>query len=319
MLLSRRLSLSALFVVGLLLLAACGGAEPDAPDAELSQDLIRISVGIDAAYAPMFVADELGYFEEEGVNVEVVQFAQGGEGIDAMIAGEIQLGGSGDATIIGKSIHGDIRALVIFQESGDYLKLVVREEINDASEIQTFGVVPGSLSEYGATRLLAYQGRSEDEVEFVPAGPPELPPLLQRGDVDAFVIWEPWPSQAEELGGKVLMRTKEFEYSYVQFVMANGDWLADHENEARAVVRAIARGSEYTEANPQETAEIVERVVNLPEEQTLQAVDQIDFGVREVNDQDMENFENIAAFLMSRGVVDTAPDIDRIMERGYAP
>jgi NitT/TauT family transport system substrate-binding protein len=325
------LALLALLALGLA--AGCGGDDEESGEAqeaqqtatsateeeqELSQETIRVFVGIDTAYAPFFVAEREGLFEEEGINVELTQFTQGGEGVDALTAGEMDAGGSGDATVLGKSTRSDIRALAVLQESGDYIKLVVREDIDEPSQIEKVGIVPGSLSEYGAVRMLEHFDISEDSVEFVPAGPPELPPLLQRGDVDAFVIWEPWPTQAEELGGKVLMRTKEFDYSYLFFLIARGDWFDEHEAEAAAYVRALARAAEMVEEDPDLAAEATEAEVRIPPDQSLTAVEQIDFDVRPFSDEDIENLDRVADFLVDREIVETKPDPEALVVEGFA-
>jgi NitT/TauT family transport system substrate-binding protein len=321
--------LRVLLAVLLLALAACGGgeAEPEPEEspaaeatseaAELSQDVIRVSVGIDGAYAPMFLADEQGLFEEAGLNVEVVQFAQGGEGVDALIAGEIQMSGTGEATAMGKSTRSGLAALAVFQESGEYIKLVGREGIGGVEDIQTMGVVPGSLSEYGASRALAENGVDEGSVEFVQAGPPELPALLQTGEIDGFVLWEPWPTRAEESGGQVLAESGDFGYVYNQWLVVDPAWLEENEAEARALVEAIARACEMVESDPEAAVAATLAQTDVPEETVQLAVDQIDFGVRDFTDEDLETYTDIAEFLVEREIVETDPNLDQLLRRGF--
>lgn len=47
---------------------------------------------------------------------------------------------------------------------------------------RTIGVIPGQISESGAARLAEAEGIDPEVVEV--AGPPEMPPLLERGIVD---------------------------------------------------------------------------------------------------------------------------------------
>lgn len=324
--------LRVLFVVLMLALAGCGGgeepesepadgseadAESEADADELSQDVIRVSVGIDGAYAPMFLAAEEGLFEEAGVNVELVQFAQGGEGVDALIAGEIQMAGTGEATAISKSTRGDLAALAVYQESGEYIKLVGGEGIDSVEDIQTMGVVPGSLSEYGASRALAESGIDESSVELIQSGPPELPALLQNGDIDGFVLWEPWPTRAEEQGGQVLATSGDFGYVYNQWLVADPAWMESHEPEARAVVEAIAQASEMIASDPEAAVAATLAQTDVPEETVQLAVDEIDFGVRDFTDEDLETYEDVTAFLVERGIVESEPDLDALLRRGF--
>lgn len=301
-----------------MLLAACGGDDGGGGEG-VSSEPVRVYVGVDTAYAPFWVAQSEGLFEEEGLNVELVQFPQGGDGADALIAGEIDLGGSGDATILQRQPRGPLKALAVLQQSGDYLKLVVREEISSVEEIETIGIVPGSLSEYGATRMLEHFEIPQDSVEFVPAGPPELPPLISQGDVDAFVIWEPWPTQAEDLGGaKVLMRTKEFGYSYLFFLIANGDWYDGHQAEAEAFVRAMDQAAQMVEDDPQLAADVTQEAAEIPIDQSLTAVEQIDFDVRDFSDEDRVELERVNDFLVDRGILEAPASVDDLLVEGLA-
>ncbi|MCZ7589150.1 MAG: ABC transporter substrate-binding protein [Gaiella sp.] len=306
-----------------LAVAACGGSESSEGEGgtagqELSQEPIRVFVGIDTAYSPFFVAERQGYFEDEGINADLTQFTQGGEGVDALIAGQMDAGGSGDATVLGKSVHGNIKALAVLQTSGDILKLVVRQEITDVEQIKTIGIVPGSLSEYAAAQLLKHFDIPESSIKFVSAGPPEMPPLLQKGDIDAYVLWEPWPTKGEELGGKILMHTKDFGYSYLFMLVVNEDWFADHEAEAAAYVRAMAKGADTVEEDPQLAAEDTKAEVKIPIELSLQVIDEALFKVRPFTDADITYLEEVADFLVQRKITETRPDPKELIVEGFA-
>lgn len=322
----RRIRLAAIISLGVTLVfavAACGGSDSNESSGstetgELSQEPIRLFVGIDTAYAPFFVGKRQGIYEDAGLNVELTQFTQGGEGVDAVMAGQMDVGGSGDATILQRAGSGDIKALAVLQSSGDNLKLVVRKPITDVKQIKKIGIVPGSLSEYAAVQLLSHYNIPESSVEFVPAGPPEMPPLLQKGDIDAYVLWEPWPSKGVELGGKVLMHTKDFGYSYLFFLIARTAWFESHEAEAAAWVRATAEATDLVESDPQLAAEDTKAEVKIPIDQSLMVINDIDFKVRPFTDDDIAYLDKVADFLVSRGIVKTKPDPRDMIVEGFA-
>jgi NitT/TauT family transport system substrate-binding protein len=298
-----------------LVIAGCGEANND-EEAEqaASGEPISLSVGIDSVYAPMFVAQTEGLFEDAGVNVEVKQFAQGGEGMDAMVAGTIDTAGSADSTVLARAAREDIRALGIFvEDEGNYVKLVTREDIDDPSQIKTMGIVPGSISEYGAFRLMRSEGIDPETVKLVPTGPPELPALLEQGDVDAFVIWEPWPTRAEEMGGKVLMKSGEFDLSYVLVVAAQEQWLASHQKEAKAVMTALSKAADEVEQDPGAAADAAGAEAKLPADQVEQAIEDLEFEVRGFTPADEKKWGQIADFLVERNLVPQRPDVQAVL------
>lgn len=294
-----------------------GAGSASTPASELT-DTLRIGVGIDAAYAPFFVAAAQGYFEDEGLtNVELVQFARGGEAVDALGAGQLDLAGNSDTTTLVLMGNNPIfRALLIYQESGEYLKVVARGDITDVSEIHTMGVVPG-LSAYNAELFVADAGLQD--VQYVEAAPAEIPALMQRGDIDAYILWEPWPTQGVELGGQILGTTGDFGSSYVHWLVATDSWLGDgdHMEYAGAVARALDTASGFVESHPDETAAITEDAAQIPPDQTVQAIDQIDFAVRGFGDDDFASYERQNDYLVAHNMVDAPVDLDAAIDTDF--
>ena len=318
----RRVLLSAMAILAATAVAGCGEAEEEgggggeAPAGEP----VTLSVGIDSIYTPMFLAQSQGLFEEAGVDVEVKQFAQGGEGADAMVAGSIDMAGSADSTILTRAARTEIRALGVFVEDvGNYVKLVTSEDIDDPSQIKKMGIVPASVSEYGASKLLEAEGIDPESVELVPAGPPELPALLEQGDIDGFVIWEPWPTRAEEMGGRVLMESREFDLSYVLVLGARKDWLDTHQEEAKAVMSALAKADEVVESDPEAAAEAAGEQAKLPPEQVQGAIDDLDFAVRDFTEEDVQEWNEVADFLVERDLIEERPDVKAVLSDAVVP
>jgi ABC-type nitrate/sulfonate/bicarbonate transport system substrate-binding protein len=292
-----------------------GGAEGGGGDSGLEP--VSLSVGIDSVYAPMFLAQEEGIFEDHSLDVEVKQFAQGGEGVDAMVAGSIDVAGSADSTILARAGRTPLRALGLFvEDKGNYVKLVTSKDIDDPSQIKTMGIVPGSISEYGAFKLLRSEGIDPASVKMVDAGPPEMPALLQNGDIDAFVMWEPWPTRAEEMGGKVLMKSGDFDLSYMLVVAAQKDWLDSHQEEAKALMDSLAEAAEKVEEDPGAAADAAGTAAKLPPEQVEGAIADLDFAVRPFEARDTRTWNEIADFLVERKLVPEKPPVQEVLSEG---
>jgi NitT/TauT family transport system substrate-binding protein len=72
-------------ILFLLLMAACSPAEPQ----ELTT--VRINRTTNISYAPIFLADAEGYFEEYGIQLEMIDFNRTAEAIPLVIAGELDV------------------------------------------------------------------------------------------------------------------------------------------------------------------------------------------------------------------------------------
>lgn len=291
--------------------AGCGEADDGGGGDTPAGEPITLSVGIDSVYAPMFLAAAEDLFADEGIRVEPRQFAQGGEGVDAMLAGEIDVAASADSTFLVRAARTDIAVLGPYvEDDGNYVKLVTRAEIDDPAQIEKIGVIPGQISEYGAAKMAEAEGIDPEVVEV--AGPPEMPPLLQRGDIDAFVLNEPWPTRAQEQGGKVLMAASEFDLGYTLVLASTPRWAQEHREQAQALMRAMAVAAERTEQDPDAAAEATEEAAKVEPEQTVKAVEDLIFEVRDFDSQDLERLEDVGDFLLERGIVDERPPVDEV-------
>ncbi len=289
-----------------------------ASSATWAQAPVRFAVGIDPAYSPIFLAKSADMFKAAGVDVNVVQYAQGGEGVDGVLAGQNQLVASTEATILNRSTRGDLVALAVFSQSPKFIKLVARSGLTSVTQLKKFGIVPGSVNEFATAKLLAKHNMDSKNVEFVRAGPPEFPALLQRGDVDGYVMWEPWPSNGVRAGGKILAYSGDFGYTYNLVIAASGAWLKSNPKDAKAIVGAIAKACKDITADPAKAGTATQREAKIPAAQTVELLKDVECRVRDFSPTDIANYKEIAAFQFERKMVPTLPDVDKVLQLGFA-
>ena len=294
-------------------LCACVAFAPVA----LAQNPIRLAVGVDPAYSPIFLAKQDKLFAAAGVDVNVVQYTQGAEGIDGLVAGQNQLAAATEATTLNRSTRGDVRALAVFSQSGKFIKLVVRNGITDVKQLKKLGIVPGSVNEFATAKLLDKYNIDPKSVEYVRAGPPEFPALLARGDVDGYVLWEPWPANGVKAGGKILGYSGDFGYTYNLVIAASGPWFDAHKSEAKAVVAAIARACQQITADPLKAAAATQAEAKIPAAQSMELLKDVECRVRDFTDTDLANYREIADFLVARNITKTRADVDRVVQAGF--
>jgi len=258
---------------------------------------IRIAVGADPSFVAFFVAKQEKLFEKQGLDVKLLNFAGGGVMLDALPAGQAVMSASTESTTIVRMGRADIRAVAIIGESGDNLKLMARKEIANPKGIKVFGVVPGGVFEYLNVLTSAKYGLDPSGMKTVKSGPPELPALLVRGDIDAFWIFEPLASLTEKQGARVLAQSKDVGYTYATWVSAYGPWLKDNKADAEKVLKALAQACEITTANPQKAAEAMHAQMKLPVAQSLEILKLMTCKARAFTDADLKGYDAIADFL----------------------
>ena len=285
---------------------------------KLDQSPIKVAVGVDPSFAPFFVADARDLFKKHGLNVDVQQYANGGETGDAVVARSVELAGVPDYNLLIRATRADLKAIGVYvEDEGNYVSVVAKKSIAKPEDIKKIGSVPGTFSEYATDRFL--KKYNLDSIEVVQAGPPEMVGLLSRDAIDAYILWEPWPSKGVEQGNKVLMPIRDYGVSYVHTLATRSDWLEQHKEEAKALMSALAEAAQYINEHPEGAAEIVKKAAHIPEALTTKAVGQLQFKVRGISDKDQQNFVSMLDFLTERNLIKKRPNLDEVIVRGLAP
>ncbi|WOQ17388.1 ABC transporter substrate-binding protein [Raineyella sp. W15-4] len=313
----RPIKTAAVAASGLVLvasMAACSRPAADQAQAATDQTTLRVGVGIDAAYAPFFVADAEGMFTKAGLKVELVQFGRGGEAVDAVNAGEINLAGNSDTTTAAQMASSDkLRAIASYESSGQYIKAVLRDGLSGPKDVKKLGYVQG-LSQIATNKYLEANGIDPKSVELVTAAPADMPALLRRGDIDGYVMWEPWPQTAvDQKIGHVDANSAAFGFSYHHWLVTNEAWLSGHEETAQKFTKVLDEAAKKTEADPDLAATVTEKAVKIKPADTKVAIDQIDFAVESLGTESVKSTTEIVDFYQSIGAIKSRPDLSKAL------
>lgn len=273
---------------------------------------VQVGVGSDAAYAPFFIADQEGLFKKAGLDVTLTPFASGGDALSALGAGQIDLTMSSPATITSTIANNPkITAFVQTVGLGRYNKVVLRKGIDSAKQVKTFGYVAG-LSQYMAYGYLKSQGVDPASVNWVPSGAADLPALLQRGDIDGFVVWQPWPSKVTAAGtGHVVGVADDIPgVKLVNWLATTHDWIDANQSTAQALVKVLGDAMKIVKDNPDAAAKAVETAVAIKATDAAGMLDEMDFGLAPITSDDVANTLKIGDFFVSIGAISKTPDLN---------
>ena len=271
-----------LFCLLLILAVACGkkdsqGNGGNGEKKSNESPSKKISIVLDwtpnTNHTGLFVAKELGYFKEEGLeNVEIVQPPEGST--TALIgAGGAQFGISFQDTLA-KSFSSDnpvpvtaVAAIISHNTSG--IISVKDKGIDSPKKLEghKYATWDDEIEKAILKKIITDDGGDFKKVKMIPNTVTDVVTALKT-DIDAVWVYYAWDGVATELAG---LQTnflnfadygKELDY-YSPVIIANNDYLKKNPEEAKKVLRAIKKGYEYAIANPEEAAKIL--VKNAPE------------------------------------------------------
>ncbi|MFC8523728.1 ABC transporter substrate-binding protein [Pseudarthrobacter sp. NPDC057230] len=300
-------------VLAIFMLAGCASSADGAGTGTSgSNNQVTIGVGADATYGLFFVADAQGLFKEAGLNVKIRKFAAGGDAIQAIAGKEVQLAGSSPTTLLTVAAENpDLRAPFVYMESGSYTKVVARPTIKAAADIKTFGVVPG-LSTFLAHTYLKSEGIDPASVKFVSSDPATLPSLAQKGDVDAFVLWEPWPSRGVALGLTVLQDTGSFDQPIMQVLAGNQEWIDQNASQVATIAKVLQQASDFVQSDPEKASAAIAKATGGDQNQSAKDMALVNYGARAYEESDYSAIAQQAEFFVKAGTLKQAPALKTI-------
>jgi NitT/TauT family transport system substrate-binding protein len=188
------------------------------------------------AYAPLFIAEDEGYFAEQRLEVEFVKFDRSDEAIPAAAQGDLDvLAGTPKAGLFNAMARGSQIKLVA---DGGHLAaggcttnaLMARRDLVEAGELahpaqlrgRRIALNPASTIEYALEKLLHTAGLTLGDVEMVTIPNPAKLDALGKGSIDLADAGEPWVTRISQAGqGTVWMPTEQvmpgFQISYIAY------------------------------------------------------------------------------------------------------
>lgn len=255
------------FLTAFVLIFSLTGCGSPSGEAEKEKITIVLDWTPNTNHTGIFVAEALGYFEEAGLEVTVVQPPE--DGAEALVAsGKAQFGVSFQDSLA-SAFAGDsplpITAVAaVMQHNTSGIVSRAGEGMSSPKGLEGKKYATWDLPVEKATirAVMEADGGNFDLVELIPSTVTDEVSALQSGSVDAIWIYYGWAGVACEIAG---LETDYFEFAdidpvfdyYTPVIVGNNAWLEQNEELAKAFVSALSKGYTYAAENPASAAEIL--------------------------------------------------------------
>jgi len=210
--------------------------------------------------ALVYVAEDQGFFEENGLEVTIKGYGSGKACADALIADEADISTSADNVFVSSSFeHTDLRVFGSVATK-QVKELVARKDkgitaINDLLG-KKIGVTKKSGAEFQLGVFLTFNGISQEAVELVDLRPPEMMGAISNGDVDAVFVWDPYLYHIKkELGGSAISWHGGEDFYFV--LLTKEDWLDKNPAAVERFIKSLVEAEDYIKDNSEEAKEFV--------------------------------------------------------------
>lgn len=229
-------------------------------------------------YDPVYVAKDKGFFEAEGINLEIVDTVAGGATAVQMVSsGDVQGALLSTMALINAVGSGmPVVGVADIQSAFDEAPLeefYVRADsgINSIQDLKGKKIAINLVkSSFHYTWLMALEkaGMSADDVTFVNLSFDQQEQALVRGEVDAIGLMQPYAPSARNNPELKQLYTATDAFGERQFceIFVNSVWAENNVEDAQAFVRAIVKATEWIQENQQEAKEIISKYTGVPVE-----------------------------------------------------
>lgn len=215
----------------------------------------------------LYVAQEKGYFEEAGLEVEIVQPPQ--DGAEVLVAsGKAQFGISFQDTMMPAVVGEEalpieaVAAVLQHNTSGIVSRKGEGLERPRGLEGKKYATWDLDIEKATLKQVMEADGGDFDKVELIPSTVTDEVSALESKSADAIWIFYGWAGIAAEVAG---LETDFFAFReidpvfdyYTPVIIGNSEWMQENEGTAKAFLKAAEKGYTFAIKNPKEAGEIL--------------------------------------------------------------
>jgi ABC-type nitrate/sulfonate/bicarbonate transport system substrate-binding protein len=305
-----------------VLLVACGDDNDDASTAG-GAEKTEIRSAIDTAAGGSFqirAANANGDFSANGLEVKLSNFAYGIDTVNAILTQQADTGLAADYALLNSLNKGDFVVVSSLTGSDEDFNSVSLSEILAVKGIEKpedikgkkIGVAKGTVFEYHWAKYLEHYGIDEKDVKYVPYSTPDEAIVgMKKGDMDVVIgsgaLIEKFKSidgvhEIDRLSSVPELGVSSYLIVDRKFAEQNGEAIGQF-------ILGIAKGIEFVEANPDETAEIAYKDLKIAKEDVLLDLKRQNYTLG-FTQEDYDHLSKMKTYLVERGILDADYDLD---------
>ena len=251
-------------------MTGCGGSGSDSADqgGEKTKLTFVLDWTPNTNHTGIYVAQELGYFEEAGLDVEIVQPPD--DGAEAMVgSGQAQFGVSFQ-DYMPPALQGETKSIpitavaAVIQHNTSGIMSAKGKGITSPAGMEGKKYATWELPIEQATirQCMENEGADFDKVKLIPEYVDDEVAALKTGRIDCVWVYYAWAA--------INAQVKGFDFDYFAFrdideafdyyspvIIANDQFLEEDPDTAKAFLDAVSRGYEYAIENPDEAADLL--------------------------------------------------------------
>jgi NitT/TauT family transport system substrate-binding protein len=264
---------------------------------------MTIATGVDPSFSQYYVAKEAGLFDKNGLDVQINTGPSGSAMVPFLINDQVNSAyGSDFAGVVNHNVDPKVVAVADGSLLVNWESLVARDIDNlDGLKGKKIGIAKGTGSEIYWNSLVAKDHLNAADYTIVDIEAPEMVAAIERGDIDAFAVWEPWPTRTvlSIKGTKILVGSKGLIQNR-NFIYMNRGWIEKNKDTAIAFIKSLVEANDMINGEREKATAIVSKFLSMPPELTKELMPKLEFDMY-WHDATLEAIDASVALLQKQG------------------
>jgi NitT/TauT family transport system substrate-binding protein len=253
----------AVLVVGAILAAALMNIYKTPAKPVYKGPLMHLTSGIVGEYSSLsIIAQEKGYFKDNGLNVTLKDYVSGPPAVADVLAGKIDLATAADFVgVINSFSHPDLR-IIAAQARTDSFFLVVRQDrgIHNGADLKgkRIGITRNTAGHFFLGQYLTFNQLSLSDVTITDLTPDKLVDALVDGSLDAIITFNPHISDAQSrLGSNVRVWSLQGDQKLSPLLYTNSALTTSNPEAIRRYLSALIEAENFIQTNNDDARGVV--------------------------------------------------------------
>ncbi len=243
-----------------------------------------------AAYAGdsgmlVYLAEALGHYRHNNLNVIIKDYESGKQATDAMLAGQADVSTATDFVFVSNGFtHADLRTIGTIAMA-DVCELVARKDrgILAPKDLKgkTIGITKKSIGEFMLGRFLLFNDILMEEVRIVDLTPSELIRSITSGQIDAALTWDPNIYIIKNILGENAVNWGVQSGQDFNFILITREkWIDKHFAAGKRLLTALVQTEQYVQLNPTKVQAFIQKRFKYNDEYVSYTYSRHNFRVR---------------------------------------
>ncbi len=197
-----------------------------------------------------------------GFTVQWLEFSSGPPLMEALRAGSLDLGHSGESPPIFSQAAGvDLVYLASTKPSPESVAIVVPKDspVRRLSDLKGKKIAVGKATSghYLAIQAVAAAGLAPEDVQWAWLSPADGRAAFERGSVDAWAIWDPFYAAVEKQAGARVLASGKGLTPFREFYFASRNFTSANAALVKPILEEFQKTADWAQANPKAVAQLL--------------------------------------------------------------